>query len=78
MNRHHPGPKRAIVMLVLLIATFSILFSAQILAHEHWNTALVGRWGGGPSMNLFKDGSRIYYGMGAYLKIVDASNPSNE
>jgi len=68
--------KRITIVLVLAMTVHLFLPVKQTPAHEHWNTALVGRWGGGPSMNLFKDGDRIYYGMGAYLKIVDASNPS--
>jgi len=76
MSRTHYSIGRIAIALFVLINTSLFLMTTQSPAHERWNTALVGRWGGGPSLNLFKDGNRIYYGMGAYLKIVDASNPS--
>jgi hypothetical protein len=60
-------------LLALMLAFFAMLRPAQ--AQEIQNCTLVGRWAEGRSFTVVADGNTVYCGNGAYLQIMDFTDP---
>jgi len=64
---------------ILRMMCLFILFSsiAMVNAQTVLNTKLVGRWGEGISKCVETNATTAYYGNGAYIDVVDVSNPGS-